>query len=103
MIVLGVVLVAMAVACTANAALTAKASADFDYKYEMDYMPTDVANVDLDSNSLADFDVVPTEVTATPTWTASGGISTMSSAGNDDNNIFITSNGATNLWPGTTT
>ena len=27
----------------------------------------------------------------------------MSSAGSDDNNIFLTSNGATNLWPGTTT
>ena len=98
MIVLGVVLVAMAIACTANAALTQKASADFDYKYEMDYMPTDVANVDLDSNGSADFELVSV---GTSTWTASGGVSTMT--GPTADTLFIKSNLAPHLWPGKTT
>ena len=104
MIVLGAVMLAMAVAGMANAELATKASEDFDiYKYEMDYMPTDVANVDLDNNGQPDFDMSVTSVNGTPTWTASGGFSTMNTGAVDDNNIFLISNEATNIWPGKTT
>ena len=104
MIVLGAVMLAMGVAGMANAELATEASENFTYKYEMDYMPTDVAHYDLDGNGQPDFDMsVTTVVGDDPTWTASGGFSTMDTGDDDSNNIFLVSNGATNIWPGKTT
>ena len=101
MIVLGVVLVAMAIACTANAALTPKASADFDtYKYEMDYMPTDMANYDLDSNSQPDFVLV---VDSPASWTTDGSGFSAFDCTDDEDTIYIGYADPNQAWPGATT
>lgn len=91
--VLGVALAAMASAANATI-LTAKDSADFEYKYEMDYLPTDVAHVDQDVNSYADF------VSNGAAPTALGGILTITGGYAGSLSYYGTgTSSSTAIWP----